>query len=103
MVSQGLREDQVESIVRDALREVAGAEAAELGGAQRLVNSGVDSLTGARLATLLEQRFAFQIEDEDAGRFRTINDIVRYVLARLRGAKQAANGDGAIASEGSEP
>jgi acyl carrier protein len=48
-------------------------------------NFGGDSLERVELVMALEEAFDIEIPDEDAKRFRTIQDAINYVRRRKKG------------------
>lgn len=45
---------------------------------------GADSLDSVELVMALEEKFGFEIPDEDAERMRKVEDVVKYIENRLR-------------------
>ncbi len=52
----------------------------EAGADSRLMNDlGTDSLDTMELVVVLEEKFGVQISDEEAGKFKTIADMIKYI------------------------
>jgi acyl carrier protein len=51
-----------------------------------LNNLGGDSLDRVELVMALEEAFDIEIADEDAKRFRTVQDVIDYINKRKKGS-----------------
>lgn len=68
--------DKVKTIIIEAL----GCEDEDVISNASLVNDlGADSLDIVEIAMVLEEEFGLEIPDEEAGRLKTVNNIVQYI------------------------
>ncbi len=40
---------------------------------------GIDSLSAVEIVMALEDEFGIQIDDEDSSKFKTVNDLVKFI------------------------
>ena len=82
------RSATVEGRVKQIIVEELGVEKEKVVPTARLVEDlGADSLDVVELVMALEEAFDFEIPEDDAEKFRTVEDIVRYVQAHSKPAK----------------
>jgi len=49
-----------------------------------IADLGADSLALIDLITILEEKFAIEIPDEDAAKLQKINDVIKYIEQRVQ-------------------
>lgn len=73
----------IDKEVRDILAKVAGTPADEIKPEMDLVGGlGIDSPKALQLLVSLEERFDIEIEDDDAAKLDSVDDILRYLESR---------------------
>lgn len=78
----------VEETVRQIVVEQLGVKPEEIGPESDFVEDlGADSLDSVELVMAFEEKFGFEIPDEDAERMRKVKDVIEYVEKRLRQGK----------------
>lgn len=76
--------DEFAAKLGDLVQELAGLDAARVVGDARLVDDlDLDSIAVAELATAIEQRFDVKVSDSVIETFKTVGDILDYVVPRL--------------------
>ncbi|HEY6292032.1 MAG TPA: acyl carrier protein [Terriglobia bacterium] len=85
--TSGTIEERVELLVARQL----GVDEKKVVPKARLVEDlGADSLDLVELTMALEEEFSLEIPDEDCQKFRTVEDVVRYVQSHVKPQKQTA-------------
>jgi len=75
-----MQREQIETIVREMIQEVSGADATH---AQLLIECGIDSVSAVDLVALVEDRFSIEVPDDVIARFKSVDEVVGYVAHRL--------------------
>ncbi|MBP8989802.1 MAG: acyl carrier protein [Clostridia bacterium] len=77
--------DEIAKKVCQTLADIIGVDSEQLHGHTELVRDlHLDSLSIFELVIELEESYHLQIPDEDIDRIRTIDDIVDYILQKLK-------------------
>ena len=72
-----------EEIVKDIIIETLGLDPEQVAPDRSFIEDlGADSLDMVETVMALEEEFAFEIPDEDAEKFSTVGDVVKYVGER---------------------
>ena len=70
----------VEKDVMDIIIEQLGVDASDVGMEKSFVEDlNADSLDLTELIMTLEERFGFEISEEDAEKLKTVGDVVKYI------------------------
>ena len=73
----------IEKEVIDIVVEQLGVDAAEVTAEKSFVEDlNADSLDLTELILTFEERFGFEISEEDAEKLKTINDVIEYIKAK---------------------
>jgi acyl carrier protein len=81
-----MNEAEIRTQVVDAVSATLKTEDKPVEMSSRLVDDlGGDSLDMLELMMALEERFGFEVPDEDAEGINTVGDVVEYVKRRLAG------------------
>ena len=76
-----LIDDKIKTIIADQL----GVKSAEvISGASFVDDLGADSLDTVELIMALEEEFEIDIPDEDAGKIKTVGEIVKYIEDKVK-------------------
>ena len=80
--------------IRDILQEFVEADLSQLGPADQPVRDlyldAFDGFAPNDLIAAFEDRFGIQIEDSAAAEMRTVDDIIMYVISKVRGKESAS-------------
>lgn len=78
----------IEETVRQIIVDQLGVKPEEVGPKADFADDlGADSLDTVELVMAFEEKFGFEIPDEDAERMRKVGDVVEYIEKRLRQGK----------------
>lgn len=70
----------IEKEVMDIVVEQLGVDAAEVAPEKSFVEDlNADSLDLTELIMTFEERFGFEISEEDAEKLKTVNDVIEYI------------------------
>jgi acyl carrier protein len=74
------------AIVTDEILALINAEtrAADLGADSALVDAGMDSARVLQLVCQIEERYDIELDADDDDDLRTVDDVARLVLLRIR-------------------
>ena len=73
----------VQQEVMDIIIEQLGVEAADVAPEKSFVEDlNADSLDLTELIMTFEERFGFEISEEDAEKLKTVGDVIRYIEER---------------------
>jgi acyl carrier protein len=95
-----LRQEMVESFLRDNLARILKISSAEIDAQEPLVGLGLDSLKAVELSDLFGQGLELEIDAVDLLETVTLNDLLKAILDRLvsEEVKPAAHEDFAVAT-----
>jgi acyl carrier protein len=75
----------IEKEVIDVIVEQLGVDAAEVSLEKSFVEDlNADSLDLTELIMTFEERFGFEISEEDAEKLKTVNDVVQYIKSKQK-------------------
>lgn len=75
----------IEKEVMDIVVEQLGVDASDVGLEKSFVEDlNADSLDLTELIMTFEERFGFEISEEEAEKLKTIGDVVNYIQARKK-------------------
>ena len=75
----------LEKEVIDIVVEQLGVDAAEVDASKSFVEDlNADSLDLTELIMTFEEKFGFEISEEDAEKLKTVGDVVRYIESRKK-------------------
>ncbi len=79
----------IEQEVIDIIVEQLGVEASEVTLEKSFIEDlNADSLDSTELIMTFEERFEFEISEEDAAKLKTVGDVVKYIKKRKEAAKK---------------
>jgi len=70
--------------VIDIVTEQLGVDAADVTEDKSFVDLNADSLDITELVMTFEERFGFEISEEEAEKLKTIGDVISYIESRQR-------------------
>ncbi|NGX64110.1 MAG: Acyl carrier protein [Candidatus Anoxychlamydiales bacterium] len=77
----------LEKEVIDIIVEQLGVDAADVTAEKSFVEDlNADSLDLTELIMTFEERFGFEISEEDAEKLKTVNDVIKYIEAKQKEA-----------------
>lgn len=75
----------LEKEVIDIIVEQLGVDAADVTAEKSFVEDlNADSLDLTELIMTFEERFGFEISEEDAEKLKTVNDVIKYIEAKQK-------------------
>ena len=75
----------VEQRVREIVAEQLERDVNEVTNAASLIDDlGADSLDVVELVMKMEEEFGIEIPDEEAEKFKTVNDVVQYITTHKK-------------------
>ncbi len=79
----------IEKEVVDIIVEQLGVDASEVTLEKSFIEDlNADSLDSTELIMTFEERFEFEISEEDAAKLKTVGDVVSYIKKRRESAKK---------------